>query len=79
MQYNSWGAGEVEESVQILLNVLDECKLKISTVAHQGREDVQKCEDFAEEDDRGAREKQRYEFCRKVCVCVCVWGGFVTI
>ena len=27
---------------------------------------MRKCEDFADEDDRGARQKQRYEFCRKV-------------
>ena len=61
-----FGAKETENSVQILTNGIDGCKLKITTVSRRRSEDIRKCEDFADEYDRGERESQRYEFCRQV-------------
>ena len=62
-------AKEVEGIAQIITNVIDECKLKITAVARQGRKDIQKREDFSGEDDRGMRQGAWYVFCRKA------WGG----
>ena len=46
------GVKKIAGSVQILTNAIDEYKLKITTVSRRGSGGIQKCEDFAGEDDR---------------------------
>ena len=62
-------AKESENSVQILTNALGGCRLKITTAARQGSEDIQRCADFPGEYVRWEMKSRRYDFCRQV------WGG----
>ena len=61
----SHGTSRGDGDVEILLNVLDGCKLKLTTVAHQG---VEKMHLFTEVSDREGWVMQWYDFCNQV------WG-----
>ena len=64
---------EAESSVQIINDLLEECKLKITTSANQGDAEIRRCGDFFGEYDRGLKQSRRYEFCKHA------WEGYVTI
>ena len=61
--------GEVGGDVQILLSAIGGCKNRITTVARRCNEELQRCGDFSDENDRGVRQRQWYDFCKQV------WGG----
>ena len=55
-------ARQADGNVQTLLNMLDECKFKLTTVARQGNEEQQRCGDVVDENGRWRRQRQWYEF-----------------
>ena len=57
-------ARKVDDNVQILLNMIDGCKLKMATVARQGNEELKRRGAVMDENDRGRWERQCYEFCK---------------
>ena len=58
-------AGQGDDNVQILLNMLGECEFKLTTVESQGNEELHRCGDGLDENDRGRWRRQRYEFCKR--------------
>ena len=65
LKEESRGKSHGDGNVQILLNVLDECNLKLTTVERQGEGKLQL---RTEVGDRARRPTQWYDFCKKV------WG-----
>ena len=61
----SHGASPGVDNVQILLNVIEQRKLQLATVANQGEENLHR---FTVVGDRERGLKQRYDFCKQVCV-----------
>ena len=55
-------AAKVDGSGQILLGMINDYKNKFAAAARRENEELQRCEDFVDEDDRGARKMQWYDF-----------------
>ena len=66
------GARKVGEHVRILLNAIGDCENQITAVALQRNEELQRRGNFSDENDRELRQRQRYDFCKKV------WGWIRT-
>ena len=60
----SLGAIRGDGNVRILLNAIDECKPKSTTVSHNGEEKLQL---RTEANDRERCLTQRYDFCEQAC------------
>ena len=58
-------AGQGDDNVQILLNMLGECEFKLTTVESQGNEELHRCGDGIDENDRWRWQRQWYEFCKQ--------------
>ena len=57
---------EGDSSVQILSDVLEQCKRRITTVPNRGEDAIRRGGDFVGEGDRGLNQTQRRDFCMKV-------------
>ena len=66
----SQGASHGDDNGRILLNAIDGRKLKLTSVAHHGGEKLHR---RTAANDRELRLGRRYEFCKKVCVCVGIY------